>query len=220
MSNFSRRNYFSSLSHRLTFLFSFSAAAGQGYYIDIVPSKAYAAQAKVSSDEPWQSGPLVEFGDPIEAPPSQDEHHWGQALQYLDRAVQVQPKKKIVVLAKREGNTIKFSLKQGVGNRVGKSPWKVEWGGGASVENPHYQRVHYCQLLVSDFLMRLKSKRFPPIEKDMKMMLANCGNLFLDPAVITEVYHQFVVLEMIHGCPEFCPGASLEAITKPPLQFS
>ena len=57
-------------------------------------------------------------------------------------------------------------------------------------------------------------------EKDMKMMLANCGNLFLDPAVVTEVYHEFVVLEMIHGQPEFCPGASLEAITKRILKFS
>ena len=54
----------------------------------------------------------------------------------------------------------------------------------------------------------------------MKMMLANCGNLFLDPAVVTEVYHEFVVLEMIHGQPEFCPGASLEAITKRILKFS
>jgi protein arginine N-methyltransferase 7 len=49
------------------------------------------------------------------------------------------------------------------------------------------QRVHYCQLLVSDFLMRLKCKRFPPIEKDMKMVLAHCGSLFLDPAILCEV---------------------------------
>jgi len=32
-----------------------------------------------------------------------------------------------------------------------------------------------------------------------------------------QVYHELVVLEKIHERPEFCPGASLEAITKPPL---
>lgn len=75
----------------------------------------------------------------------------------------------MTVLAKREGQNIHFSLKEGVGHWVGKAPWLIEWGGGASVESPHFQRVHYCQLLVSDFLMRLKCKRFPPIEKDMKV---------------------------------------------------
>ena len=40
---------------------------------------------------------------------------------------------------------------------------------------------------VSDFLMRTKSRRFPSIEKDMKMVLAHCGSLFLDPAALTEV---------------------------------
>ena len=29
-----------------------------------------------------------------------------------------------------------------------KPPWLVEWGGGSSIENPHVQRVHYCELLV------------------------------------------------------------------------
>ncbi len=90
-------------------------------------------------------------------------------------------------------------------------------GGGASVESPHFQRVHYCELLVSDFLMRLKSKRFPPIEKEMKMILAHCGNLFLDPAVISEVYHHFACMELVYGQQEFSPGASMEALTKPPL---
>ncbi len=32
-----------------------------------------------------------------------------------------------------------------------------------------------------------------------------------------QVYHELVVLEKLHERPEFCPGASLEAITKPPL---
>jgi hypothetical protein len=43
---------------------------------------------------------------------------------------------------------IRFKLREGVGRFVGRAPWKIEWGGGSSVENPHYQRVHYCELLV------------------------------------------------------------------------
>ena len=114
---------------------------------------------------------------------------------------------------------MRFSLKEGVGTWVGKSPWHIEWGGGASIESPHYQRVHYCELLVRDFLMRLRCKRFPPIEKDMKMMLAHAGSLFLDPAVLAEVYHEFVCLELVHGTPEFSPGASLEAMTRSCLMY-
>ncbi len=51
-------------------------------------------------------------------------------------------------MAKREGGAIRFALRAGVGNWVDKAPWREEWGGGASVENPHVQRVHYCELLV------------------------------------------------------------------------
>ena len=36
----------------------------------------------------------------------------------------------------------------GMGEEVARPPWLEEWGGGASVENPHVQRVHYCELLV------------------------------------------------------------------------
>lgn len=39
-------------------------------------------------------------------------------------------------------------------------------------------------LQVRDFLMRVKCGRFPPIEKDFKMVLAHCGSLFLDPAAL------------------------------------
>jgi type III protein arginine methyltransferase len=66
--------------------------------------------------------------------------------------------------------------------------------------------------------MRVKCKRFPPIEKDMKMVLAHCGSIFLDPAALTDVYHEMVVLERIHQSVEFSPGASLEAMTKPLLR--
>lgn len=40
---------------------------------------------------------------------------------------------------------------------------------------------------VTDFLQRVKSRRFPPIEKDMGMVLAHCGSLLLDPAAVQEV---------------------------------
>jgi hypothetical protein len=40
---------------------------------------------------------------------------------------------------------------------------------------------------VSDFLMRVKCGRFPSIECDMKMVLAHCGSLFLDPASLLQV---------------------------------
>ncbi len=54
---------------------------------------------------------------------------------------------KIMVLARREGGKVSFRLREGVGVRVPRAPWRIEWGGGASIENPHFQRVHYCQLL-------------------------------------------------------------------------
>ena len=147
------------------------------------------------------------------------EHYWGQAVQYLERGVQVRANKKVTLLARREADRVRFSLKEGVGAFVGKPPWKIEWGGGASVESPHFQRVHYCELLVGDYLMRLKSRRFPPIEKEMKMILAHCGNLFLDPEVIAEITHWFACLELVHGQQDFSPGASIEAMSKTPLRL-
>ena len=56
----------------------------------------------------------------------------------------------MILLVKREGPQIQFRLRAGVGDWVDRAPWRIEWGGGSSVENPHYQRVHYCQLLVSE----------------------------------------------------------------------
>jgi len=63
--------------------------------------------------------------------------------------MQVTPGKKVMLLARRNGAQIRFSLRAGTGSPVAIAPWKEEWGGGASVENPHFQRVHYCELLVS-----------------------------------------------------------------------
>ncbi|GHP04547.1 hypothetical protein PPROV_000330100 [Pycnococcus provasolii] len=173
-----------------------------------------AADSTTSAAPPQPTAPLS-----AEVADVDEEHYYGQALQYLERAASVTAGKKITVLARRENNKVRFSLKEGVGTWVGKSPWRIEWGGGASIESPHYQRVHYCELLVRDFLMRLRCKRFPPIEKDMKMMLAHAGSLFLDPAVLAEVYHEFVCLELVHGTPEFSPGASLEAMTRSCLMY-
>ncbi len=89
-----------------------------------------------------------------DAPPSSHtNHYWGQALQYLDRAVHVEADtvgRRITVVAKQDGSRVCFALRQGVGGWVDRAPWRIEWGGGSSVENPHYQRVHYCELLVSE----------------------------------------------------------------------
>ena len=57
---------------------------------------------------------------------------------------------RLILLVKREGPQIQFRLRAGVGDWVDRAPWRVEWGGGSSVENPHFQRVHYCQLLVRE----------------------------------------------------------------------
>ena len=43
---------------------------------------------------------------------------------------------------------VRFRLRERAGEAVPIAPWKQAWGGGSSVENPHVQRVHYCQLLV------------------------------------------------------------------------
>ena len=37
----------------------------------------------------------------------------------------------------------------------------------------------------------------------MRMILAHCGSLFLDPEALTDVYHRLVALELLHGAPEF-----------------
>ena len=44
------------------------------------------------------------------APPR---HYWGQALQFLDRAAEVTPGKKLTLLAKRDSNHVRFTLRVG-----------------------------------------------------------------------------------------------------------
>ncbi|GMH43344.1 hypothetical protein BSKO_11266 [Bryopsis sp. KO-2023] len=95
---------------------------------------------------------------------------------------------------------------------------QIEWGGGASVENPHYQRVHYCQLLVQDFLVRCKSKRFPSVQEDMDIVQSHCGSLFLDPASLTDIGHELALLERLHSEGEPIAGVCLEGVTQAALQ--
>lgn len=36
------------------------------------------------------------------------------------------------------------------------------------MENPHVQRIKYCELLVTEFAQRCRGDRYPSIERDMK----------------------------------------------------
>ena len=55
------------------------------------------------------------------------------------------------------------------------------------------------------------------ITRNQKSSHNSAGMWSVPPSV--QVYHELVVLERIHQVPEFCPGASLEALTRPPLAF-
>ncbi len=71
-------------------------------------------------------------------------------------------------------------------------PHVSRWCGAPLLTNLHRtRRGERCDAgaparQVSDFLMRVKSRRFPSIEKDMKMVLAHCGSLLLDPASLCQ----------------------------------
>jgi protein arginine N-methyltransferase 7 len=67
--------------------------------------------------------------------------------------------------------------------------------------------------------MRVRCRRFPPIEKDMRMVLSHCGSLFLDPEALADVFRDLVVLEFLHLLPDFSRFASVDAIAKKPLQL-
>jgi len=74
--------------------------------------------------------------------------HWGQALHPMDRLIKVRGGRKVTVLASRDAAKLSFALRPGVGVPAPRAPWHEGWGGGSSVENPHVQRVKYCELLV------------------------------------------------------------------------
>jgi protein arginine N-methyltransferase 7 len=179
-----------------------------------------AALAPVAEEGEGAAGGTAKAEAAADAPPaSPPAHHWSQALQYLDRSLRVEPGARVALLARRDGARLRFALRAGVGAPVARAPWRVEWGGGASVENPHFQRVHYCELLVRDFLQRARSGRFPPIARDVRMVLAHCGSLFLDPAAVAEAGAELSVLERLHARAEFSAGASPEALTRRPLRW-
>ncbi|MEW5319762.1 MAG: hypothetical protein WDW38_010893 [Sanguina aurantia] len=143
----------------------------------------------------------------------QPRHHWGQALQYLDCALPVQPGSRVPLILNRDGSKLHFTLRPGVGLPVPRPPWKIEWGGGSSVENPHFQRLHYCKLLIADFLQRLPSGRFPSVAADMKILSAHCGSLFLDPQALAETTHTLTLLESLFKQPHLVPGVLPEAVS-------
>lgn len=147
-------------------------------------------------------------------------HHWGQALQYMEREVRVTANSRCPLLYRVESERFHFSPKDGVGDWVEKPPWTMAWGGGASVESPHVQRVLYCELLVREFLQRVRCRRFPPIEKDLRMVMAYCGSLFLDPALLAECLHELVTLEAMHLLPEFSVITCVDMLTTRSLELS
>ncbi|GAX85623.1 hypothetical protein CEUSTIGMA_g13038.t1 [Chlamydomonas eustigma] len=124
----------------------------------------------------------------------------------------------VTLLVKRTApnGALSFSLhlKEGMaGIHVPKSPWKVEWGGGASIENPHRQRVLYCELLVKDLLQRLPCGRFPSVEEDFKVMEAHCGSLYLDSTSIAEAWHELCLMEVLYRNPSRFPSVLPEHIS-------
>lgn len=48
-------------------------------------------------------------------------HYWGQALQHLDRAAEVEAGSRLTLLAKRDGGTVRFSLRVGFSVELGPS---------------------------------------------------------------------------------------------------
>lgn len=105
---------------------------------------------------------------------------------YMDRAVRVEGDSKVSVIGGGTETARTFKLRGNVGTPRALPPWEVTWGGGASVENPHYQRVHYCELILREFLGVVERGR-TDIWKDVEMVLRHCGSLFLDRRTVAEV---------------------------------
>lgn len=155
-------------------------------------------------------------------------HYWGQALQYLDHWGPVQPGNKITLIAQRQGGRIHFTRSILKGEDLAdqvveapKAPWKVEWGGGPSVENPHYQRAHYCELIINEFLQRLPAARPPSVEKELRVMMNHCGSLQLDPRVIQRVMQKLVIMERLFAGPggtARCPSVLPEHVLGDEMQ--
>lgn len=213
-------------------------------------------------------------------------HYWGQALQYLDSVVVLQPGARIALRAQRDGKRLRFSLAgidgkntapsassgaagpmasdgapaAGAGSSsadlasgirasattagaagggapssvptshiyvtgaaapaavpapvpapVRRSPWKEQWGGGSSVDNPHYQRLHYTELILREHLQRLPRRRFPSVEKDLAALQASNRTWFPVPEMPS-----FVICAVVVACQwaHFCPRSSLHRTQK------
>jgi hypothetical protein len=63
-----------------------------------------------SADEAAAASARAEAGRRQREPPR---HYWGQALQHLDRAAEVEAGSRLTLLAKRDGGTVRFSLRVG-----------------------------------------------------------------------------------------------------------
>lgn len=82
-------------------------------------TSAKSNKARYPSEEATQQLPAgfslsdttTERLDPPIKPRVPMKHYWGQALQYLDRRVAVVAGKKLTLLAKRDGNRVRFSLR-------------------------------------------------------------------------------------------------------------
>ncbi|CAG9462617.1 unnamed protein product [Pedinophyceae sp. YPF-701] len=192
---------------------------GIGYYLE-----ASRRDTQVALRTP----PDAERAGGYAASDAADEHPHGtcagQGLQHLDAAVRVSPGQRVTVLVRRDGGSIapvRFALREGVGALVPRPPWLEEWGGGTSVENPHVQRPKYCDLLLSDFLMRCRGGAKAAIRDDLAVPAAQCGALFLDAASLRQTAHELALLEDLNreAGGEFEPGATLAATTEAVLEL-
>ncbi|GFH28137.1 arginine methyltransferase, partial [Haematococcus lacustris] len=90
---------------------------------------------------------------------------------------------------------VQVALRPGKGVPAPRPPWKEEWGGGVSIENPHVQRLSYCKLIEADLLQRLPSGRGHCVTRDVTHVAAHCGSLFLDPVSLSHSLCHLSLLE-------------------------
>lgn len=89
-----------------------SSAAGPG----AAPQPADGQAACSSADQTAAAEAGAEAGGRQREPAR---HYWGQALQHLDRAAEVEAGSRLTLLAKRDGSTVRFSLRVGFSVNAG-----------------------------------------------------------------------------------------------------
>jgi len=142
------------------------------------------------------SGAPACFGPPDGAGVRPPPCYWGQAIAYLDHAQPLEAPGAAaddgesgaaggeaappaaaaaaaavaLLLERAPGGALSFHLPPSSGAApVLRSPWLDAWGGGPAVENPHRQRLLYCELLEKELLQRLPRRRgLPPVDREMK----------------------------------------------------